>query len=107
MKILIVDDEPQYRILLRNILQDEGHEVLDAADGEEALGKMARLKVDLVVSDVYMPIMDGVKLHRTIRGIPGYEKLPFLFVSAYDDVHTRATVKDPRFEGFVRKGKPV
>jgi CheY-like chemotaxis protein len=107
MKILIVDDEPQYRLLLRNVLQDEGYEVFDAGDGDEAMTKMARVKVDMIISDVYMPIMDGVKLHRTIRAIPGYEKLPFLFVSAYDDQHTQDAVKDPRCEGFLRKGKPV
>ena len=107
MRILIVDDEPAYRLLLRKLLQDEGYEVFDAADGEEALTKMARVKIDMIISDVYMPVMDGVKLHRTIRGIPGYEHLPFLFVSAYDDDHTRGAVKDPRCEGFLRKGKPV
>ena len=107
MKILIVDDEPQYRLLLRNVLQDEGYEVFDGGDGDEALTKMSRVKVDMIISDVYMPIMDGVKLHRTIRAIPGYERLPFLFVSAYDDQHTQQAVKDPRCEGFLRKGKPV
>jgi len=107
MKILIVDDEPQYRLLLRNLLQDHGYEVFDASDGEEALERMARVKIDMVISDVYMPLMDGVKLHRTVRDIAGYERLPFLFVSAYDDDHTRGAVKDPRCEGFVRKGKPV
>ncbi len=107
MKILVVDDEAQYRFLVRTVLQDEGHEVLDAADGEEALVKMARVKVDLVVLDVYMPVMDGIKLHRTIREIPGYERLPFLFVSGYDDPHTRGAVKDPRYEGFLKKGKPA
>ncbi len=107
MRILIVDDEPQYRLLLRNVLQDEGYEVFDAADGEEALAKMARIKMDMIISDVYMPVMDGVKLHRTVREIPGYERLPFLFVSAYDDHHTRDAVRDPRCEGFLRKGRPV
>jgi two-component system, OmpR family, alkaline phosphatase synthesis response regulator PhoP len=107
MRILIVDDEPQYRLLLRNVLQDEGYEVFDAADGDEAMTKMSRVKVDMIISDVYMPIMDGVKLHRTVREIPGYEKLPFLFVSAYDDHHTQEAVKNPRCEGFLRKGKPV
>jgi CheY-like chemotaxis protein len=107
MRVLIVDDEPQYRLLLRNILQDEGYEVFDAADGDEALVKMSRVKVDMIISDVYMPMMDGVKLHRTIRSIPGYEKLPFLFVSAYDDYHTQEAVRDPRCEGFLRKGRPV
>lgn len=107
MNILIVDDEPQVRLLLRKVLQDAGHDVFDAAEGQEALDKMARVKVDMIISDVYMPVMDGVKLHRTVRGIPGYETLPFLFLSAFDDEHTREAVNNPQYEAFLQKAKPV
>jgi len=107
MKILLVDDEPQYRVLLRSILQEDGHEVLDASDGREAYVKLGRVAVDLVISDVYMPEMDGIKLHAKVRETPGMEGLPFLFVSAYDDPHTQGAVKDPRRDGFFRKGRPV
>ena len=107
MNILVVDDEATHRMLMRNYLLMEGWTVFTAEDGEEALEKMGKQKIDLIVSDVYMPIMDGIKLHRTIREIPGYERLPFLFVSAYDDEHTMDAVKDPKIDGFLKKGKPV
>jgi len=51
--------------------------------------------------------MDGIKFHRTVRATPELETLPFLFVSAYDDQHTLDAVKDPRYEGFLRKARPV
>jgi len=51
--------------------------------------------------------MDGIRFHREVRGMPEFEKTPFLFVSAYDDQHTLDAVKDPRFEGFLRKARPV
>ena len=107
MRILVVDDEPTYKLLLREFLLGEGHEVFDAADGKEALEKFPRVRPEVVISDVYMPVMDGIKLHRTLRAMPGCEHLPFLFVSAFDDEHTRSAVRDPRYEGFLRKGKPV
>jgi CheY-like chemotaxis protein len=107
MNILVVDDEPEYRLLMRSFLMQEGWSVFMAEDGEEALQKMAEAKMDLIISDVYMPVMDGLKLHRTVREIPGYEQTPFLFVSAYDDQHTLDAVKNPKIEGFLKKGRSV
>ena len=107
MNILVVDDEPEYRQIMRSVLMSEGHDVILAENGEEAIEKLKESKVDLVISDIYMPIMDGIRFHRTVRAMPEFEKLPFLFISAYDDQHTVDAVKDPRYEGFLRKARPV
>jgi two-component system chemotaxis response regulator CheY len=107
MTILVVDDEPEYRLIVRSVLVSEGWDVLLAENGEEGLEKLKEAKVDLVISDIYMPVMDGIKFHRTVRALPQFESLPFLFVSAFDDQHTLDAVKDPRFEGFLRKARPV
>ena len=107
MNILIVDDEEAQRLLMRNFFMLEGWNVFLAEDGADALGKMKRDRMDIIVSDIYMPVMDGIKLHRTVRGMPGYEKLPFLFVSAFDDQYTMDAVKSPKIDGFFRKGRPV
>jgi len=107
MTILVVDDEPEYRLIMRSVLMSEGYDVLLGENGEEGLSKMRESKVDLVISDIYMPIMDGIKFHREVRSNPDFEKTPFLFVSAYDDQHTLEAVKDPRYEGFLRKARPV
>lgn len=107
MTILVVDDEPEYRLIMRSVLMAEGYDVVLAENGEEALEKLKETKVDLVISDIYMPVMDGIKFHRTVRSTPELDTLPFLFVSAYDDQHTLEAVKDPRYEGFLRKARPV
>ena len=107
MNILVVDDEEAQRSLIGNLLHLKGWTVYLAENGEEALNTMAKAKIDLIISDVYMPVMDGIKLYNIVREIPGYEQLPFLFVSAYDDEHTQSTVKDPKIEGFFKKGRPV
>ena len=107
MTILVVDDEPEYRLIMRSVLSYEGWDVLLAENGEEGLEKLKSSQVDLVISDIYMPIMDGIKFHRTVRSLPQFERLPFLFVSAFDDQHTLDSVKDPRYEGFLRKARPV
>jgi CheY-like chemotaxis protein len=107
MTILVVDDEPEYRLIMRTVLTSEGHDVLLAENGEEGILKLESVPVDLVISDIYMPVMDGIKFHRAVREIPEYETLPFLFVSAFDDQHTLDAVRDPRYEGFLRKARPV
>lgn len=103
MNILIVDDQPEYRLLLRGVLLDQGWDVFTADDGEDALTAMERVPMDLIVSDIYMPVMDGFKFHQAVRGISRYENLPFIFVSAYDDEYTTRAVKDPRYETFLQK----
>jgi CheY-like chemotaxis protein len=107
MKILVVDDEPAYRLVLRSVLKDEGYEVEVAENGEEALKMLASTQIDFVISDIYMPVMDGIRFHKAVRAIPEYATLPFLFVSAFDDQHTLDAVKDPKYEGFLRKARPV
>ena len=66
-RILIVDDDPQIRRVLRTMLIAQEYEVADARDGQEALEKFARGRFDLVVLDMNMPVLDGLETCRTIR----------------------------------------
>jgi CheY-like chemotaxis protein len=107
MMILVVDDEPAYRNVLRSVLQNAGYDVVLAENGEDGLKKLKESKIDLVISDIYMPLMDGIRFHKEVRALPECATLPFLFVSAFDDQHTLEAVKDPRYDGFLRKARPV
>ncbi|HXF99726.1 MAG TPA: response regulator, partial [Bacteroidota bacterium] len=66
MTVLVVDDEPAYRLMVRELLLAEGHDVLLAENGQEALRKLSIVAPDIIVSDIYMPVMDGRKLHRAV-----------------------------------------
>jgi CheY-like chemotaxis protein len=83
--VLVVDDEPDQRFLLRRILQRAGHEVTEATDGAAALRAVQELPPDLVVTDVMMPVMDGVELIRCLRGDPATAHIPI--VAASGDTH--------------------
>jgi CheY-like chemotaxis protein len=107
MTILVVDDEPEYRLVLKNVLLSEGFNVIVAENGEDGYTKLTENPVDLVISDIYMPVMDGIRFNRKVRSNPEFVRLPFLFVSAFDDQHTLDAVQDPRCEGFLRKARPV
>jgi two-component system, OmpR family, KDP operon response regulator KdpE len=66
-KILVVDDEPQIRRVMRTTLSAQGYSIVDARDGEEALTKFGSEHPDLVVLDINMPRMDGIATCRQIR----------------------------------------
>jgi CheY-like chemotaxis protein len=83
--ILVVDDEPDQRFLLRRSLQRAGHEVSEANNGAAALRAVRESPPDLVVTDVMMPIMNGVDLIRCLRGDPATAHIPILAASG--DAH--------------------
>ena len=78
-KILIVDDDPHIRELAGVFLANEGFDVYEAADGVEALEKLAAVKADMVVLDLMMPNMDGWELCRQLRE---YYDMPLLMLTA-------------------------
>ena len=81
-RILVVDDEPPIVRLMEFILARQGHEMLVAVNGEEALEKVRTLKPDLVLLDIMMPRIDGYEVARTLRADPAYSRLPIIMLSA-------------------------
>jgi DNA-binding response OmpR family regulator len=89
--ILIVDDEKSVRSLLYDLLEIEGHHVLEAADGPEALYRLHCGGVDLVLLDVMMPGMSGIEVLTEIRRDEEFPRMPVLMLTAAgDDVTTWA-----------------
>ena len=79
--VLIVDDHPEIRYHIRQILEDDYH-IIEAAHGIEALEFLKRNEIDLVISDLMMPWMDGFELIEAIKKNDAYSKIPILVVSA-------------------------
>jgi CheY-like chemotaxis protein len=79
--ILVVDDEPAQRSILRRIFERAGHEVADAGDGAAALQAVGKSPPDLVVTDMMMPVMDGAELIRRLRCDPATAGIPILAAS--------------------------
>ena len=85
-RILVVDDEPDERFLLRRMFEREGYEVLDACDGAAALAIVRESPPDLILTDMMMPVMDGAELIRRLRerprhgghSDPGFDRRPGL-----------------------------
>jgi CheY-like chemotaxis protein len=86
MKILAVEDEPEYLEMLSEVMKSLGHSIIIAANGHEALEIVDKHKIDVIVSDVKMPEMDGIEFHRQLREKPGQRNTPFIFLTGVDDV---------------------
>lgn len=80
--ILVADDSPSIRKFVSFSLTMQGFEVLSACDGMEALEKLPKSKIDLVITDLNMPNMDGFELIKTIRNSEEYKEIPVIILSS-------------------------
>jgi two-component system KDP operon response regulator KdpE len=98
--ILLIDDEPQIRRVLRTSLGSKGARVLDAASGEEAIETLRRETVDLILLDLNMPGMGGLAACRAIRS--GWD-MPIVVVSVRDSDHDKVEALDAGADDYVSK----
>ncbi len=81
-RILVVDDEPDLRGMVRLILELQGYEVVEAHHGAAALQRIGEERVDLLVTDVMMPVMSGSELVDRLRDDPAHAAIPIVVLSA-------------------------
>ena len=82
MTIMVVDDFDVIRDLVSLILRKEGHEVLESRNGREALDLLSDNKIDMLITDLNMPEMDGIELVKTVRSRPGLGFVPIVMISS-------------------------
>lgn len=83
--ILIADDDPHLRSILRRMLEGQGHRVAEAINGAQCLELFEQLKPDVVLLDVMMPVMDGFAACARLRQLPGGDRVPIVMISVLDD----------------------
>jgi adenylate cyclase len=102
--LLVVDDNEDNRYILLQRLQREGyHNILQAADGIEAMELLASAEIDLVLLDVLMPEMDGYQVLEQIRGDPGLRNIPVIMISAIDEIETVVRCIEAGAEDYLQK----
>ncbi|SEI76350.1 two-component system, chemotaxis family, response regulator CheY [Allopseudospirillum japonicum] len=79
--IMIVDDSASLRQVVAISLKGAGYEVLEASNGQDALNKMTGQKIHLIISDVNMPIMDGISFVKAVKQLPQYKFTPIMMLT--------------------------
>lgn len=102
-KVLIVDDNPVSRELIREVLEASDLWILEAENGEEALKKIADEKPDLVLLDIQLPVYDGYEVLHRVRTCLKLDKLPVLALTAYAMQGDREKALDSGFNAYITK----
>jgi len=104
--ILVVDDEPDMRVFLEAVLEDNGYEVILASNGEQALQQVARRRPDAITLDMAMPQKSGVGVFRALKGDEATRDIPIIIVTGMANdfrrfISTRGRVPPP--DGYLSK----
>ena len=102
-KVLVVDDNPISRELIREVLENSDQVVVEADNGEEALKMIADEKPDIVLLDIQMPVYDGYEVLRRVRSDLKMENLPVLALTAYAMQQDREKALAAGFDDFITK----
>jgi two-component system, cell cycle response regulator DivK len=81
--ILVVEDQPDSRRIIRDMLASTEYEVIEAENGEEALAAIAKQRPGLILMDVQLPIMDGYTATRRIKADPALQSIPIIAVTSF------------------------
>jgi two-component system cell cycle response regulator DivK len=106
-RILIADDQPVGRELLRTILESVGYEVSEAADGVEALALARSFEPDLILLDIHMPLRDGISVVRELRADPRFASVPVIAVTATAMKGDRQKGLEAGFSEYMTKPVPI
>lgn len=107
MKILVAEDNPANRELIREILEVQGYEVLEAANGLEALEQIEEQLPELVLMDIQMPLIDGFETVSKLRRDPRFTKLPVIALTAYAMSGDEEKALMAGFDGYLSKPMDV
>jgi len=103
MKILVVDDDRTTRKLLSLYLKGNGFDVVTAENGLDAIEKLGGGSVNLVVTDLNMPYMDGIEFIRTMKTNPDTGHIPVLMITTEDDNEERQRAANAGADGYLIK----
>jgi two-component system, cell cycle response regulator DivK len=82
-RILVVEDQPDNRQIIRDMLAPTDYEISEVENGEEALVAIAKQRPDLILMDIQLPIMDGYEATRRIKADPALQSIPIIAVTSY------------------------
>jgi two-component system chemotaxis response regulator CheY len=101
--ILIVDDSESIREVVSFTLENEGYKVLVGIDGQDAIKFFDGSEIDLLITDLHMPNMDGIDLIKEVRKMDKYQRMPILFLTTESQAVKKMEAKDAGATGWIIK----
>ena len=101
--ILIVDDSESIREVVSFTLENEGFNVKVGINGQDALKFLNGDKIDLIITDLHMPIMNGIELIKAVRNNDLYKLIPILFLTTESQVEKKLEARDAGATGWIIK----
>lgn len=101
--ILTVDNSASIRLTTKVTLSNAGYSVTEAADGAEGLATAKGGRFDLIVTDLNMPVMDGLTMIEELRKLPGQAGVPIIFLTTESDADLKARAKAAGATGWLTK----
>jgi two-component system chemotaxis response regulator CheY len=101
--VLSVDDSPSIRQMVKCTLAAAGYQVIEASDGSEGLVKAKGTTVDMIVTDLNMPVMDGLTFIRELRKLPSCKGVPIILLTTESDAAKKAEAKTAGATGWITK----
>jgi two-component system cell cycle response regulator DivK len=100
-RILVVEDQEDYRHILRDALASAHYEIIDAENGEEALAALVRQRPDLMLMDLELAVLDGYETIRRIKADPSLRAIPIIAITSYELSEDEAKARAAGCDGFV------
>ena len=107
MKILVVEDEPELLEFFCYALRSLGHDVVSGTNGLEGMKCLTLNKIDVILSDIDMPGMSGLAFHQKVRALPDYDRIPWIFLTAYKSLTKYDPAMSPKFDMILEKPFPL
>jgi two-component system chemotaxis response regulator CheY len=101
--ILIVDDSESIREVVSFTIENEGHNILQGVDGKDAIKHLNGDPLDLIITDLHMPVMDGIEFIKHVRQTEEYKNIPILFLTTESQTAKKMEAKEAGATGWIIK----
>ena len=101
--ILIIDDSESIREIVSFTLENEGYKVLVGEDGQKALKFLDNGPIDLILTDLHMPVMNGIEFIKVVRNNPNHKSVPILFLTTESQTAKKMEAKEAGATGWIIK----
>jgi CheY-like chemotaxis protein len=101
--VLLVEDTEDNRQMMRRLLEMSGYRVVEAINGKEAVEVAPRVRPQIILMDLSLPLIDGLAATRRIRSLPGMSEVPIVAVSAHDTADFHSDALDAGCDAYITK----